>query len=61
MYPSLDPISHNKVYAFFKLGKPGTICFNGPFLDFLIEIYGPIQYWDEAGDHTSDAAKRTVI
>ena len=31
------------------------------FLDFLIEIYGPIPYWDEAGDHTSDAAKRTVI
>ena len=27
----------------------------------IIEIYGPVPYWDEAGYHTSDAAKRTVI
>ena len=38
--------------------KPPTVYRS---LDFLIEIYGPIPYWDEAGDHTSDAAKRTVI
>ena len=31
------------------------------FLDFLIEIYSPIPYWDEKGDHNSDAAKRSII
>ncbi len=31
------------------------------FLDFLIEIYGPIPYWDEDGNHKSDAALRAAL
>ena len=31
------------------------------FLDFLIETYGSIPYWDELGDHNSAAAKRASL
>ena len=48
------------IYAVYPSGKHLSPKVRA-FLDFLIEIYGPIPYWDEAGDHTSDAAKRTII
>jgi len=48
------------IYAVYPSGKHLSPKVRA-FLDFLIEIYGPIPYWDEEGDHNSDAAKRTVI
>ena len=48
------------IYAVYPSGKHLSPKVRA-FLDFLIEIYGPIPYWDEAGDHTSEAAKRTII
>ena len=48
------------IYAVYPSGKHLSPKVRA-FLDFLIEIYGPVPYWDEAGDHKSEAAKRTVI
>ena len=48
------------IYAVYPSGKHLSPKVRA-FLDFLIETYGPVPYWDEAGDHNSDAAKRTVI
>ena len=48
------------IYAVYPSGKHLSLKVRA-FLDFLIEVYGPVPYWDEEGDHNSDAAKRTVI
>ena len=48
------------IYAVYPSGKHLSPKVRA-FLDFLIEIFGPVPYWDEAGDHNSEAAKRTVI
>jgi DNA-binding transcriptional LysR family regulator len=48
------------IYAVYPSGKHLSPKVRA-FLDFLIEIYGPVPYWDEKGDHNSDAAKRTII
>ena len=48
------------IYAVYPSGKHLSPKVRA-FLDFLIEIYGPIPYWDEKGDHNSDAAKRSII
>ena len=48
------------IYAVYPSGKHLSPKVRA-FLDFLIEIYGPVPYWSEEGDHNSDAAKRTII
>ena len=48
------------IYAVYPSGKHLSPKVRA-FLDFLIEIYGPVPYWDEKGNHNSDAAKRTII
>jgi DNA-binding transcriptional LysR family regulator len=48
------------IYAVYPSGKHLSPKVRA-FLDFLIEVYGPVPYWDEKGDHNSEAAKRTVI
>ena len=45
------------IYAVYPSGKHLSPKVRA-FIDFLIEIYGPVPYWDEHGDHNSDAAIR---
>ncbi len=45
------------IYAVYPSGKHLSPKVRA-FIDFLIEIYGPVPYWDEHGDHNSDAAVR---
>ncbi len=48
------------IYAVYPSGKHLSLKVR-TFLDFLIEIYGPIPYWDEHGDHASEAARRASL
>ena len=45
------------IYAVYPSGKHLSPKVRA-FLDFLIEVYGPVPYWDEHGDHYSKAAIR---
>ena len=45
------------IYAVYPSGKHLSPKVRA-FLDFLINVYGPIPYWDEHGDHNSMAAIR---
>ena len=48
------------IYAVYPSGKHLSLKVRA-FLDFLIDIYGHIPYWDESGDHKSLAAKRASL
>ena len=48
------------IYAVYPSGKHLSLKVRA-FLDFLIDTYGPVPYWDEAGDHKSLAAKRASL
>ena len=48
------------IYAVYPSGKHLSLKVRA-FLDFLIEIYGKVPYWEEAGDHKSKAAKRASL
>ena len=45
------------IYAVYPSGKHLSLKVRA-FLDFLINVYGPVPYWDEHGDHNSKAAIR---
>ena len=45
------------IYAVYHSGKHLSLKVRA-FLDFLINVYGPVPYWDEHGDHNSKAAIR---
>ena len=48
------------IYAVYPSGKHLSLKVRA-FLDFLIETYGSVPYWDELGDHKSAAAKRASL
>ena len=48
------------IYAVYPSGKHLSLKVRA-FLDFLIEIYGSVPYWEEEGDHKSKAAKRASL
>ena len=48
------------IYAVYPSGKHLSLKVRA-FLDFLIEIYGSVPYWEETGDHNSKAAKRASL
>ena len=48
------------IYAVYPSGKHLSLKVRA-FLDFLIDTYGSIPYWDELGDHKSAAAKRASL
>ena len=45
------------IYAVYPSGKHLSPKVRA-FLDFLVKTYGSVPYWDEHGDHQSEAAIR---
>ena len=62
LIPLLDDFLEEDIpiYAVYPSGKHLSPKVRA-FLDFLVEIYGSTPYWDENGDHESDAAKRAGL
>lgn len=62
LIPLLDDFLEEDIpiYAVYPSGKHLSPKVRA-FLDFLLEIYGTTPYWDENGDHESDAAKRASL